>query len=127
MDIRGPDDMKVHLEMNAVRCSVDDNSCFFSTFLFTDFVILCQSTDRHSTLSSMPAICLSTGSQLRCYQTTSCLRPFSSSLTTFEAVNWRYTVCEPQTTVKTKGVDNGCGCSDISHYTSMGEGICLIW
>ena len=59
-----------------------------------------------SCLSSVPAICLSRGSQLRCYQTTSCLWLFSSSLTTFEVLKQPLIggIREPETTVKTKVV-----------------------
>lgn len=68
----------------------------------------------------MPPNACPTGSQPRCYQTTSCLRLFSSPLATFEVLKQLLIggILEPQTTDKTKGGRwggrRGCGCSDSS-------------
>lgn len=64
------------------------------------------------------ASCLSRGSQPRCYQTTSCLLLFSSSLTAFEVLKQLligailYAGHRPL--LRQRGVDRGCGCSDSS-------------
>lgn len=64
--------------------------------------------------------------QPRCYQTTSCLWLFSSSMTTFEVLQQLLIggMGGPHTPVKIKEwgwLDTGCG-GDSSGHTSMGEG-----